>query len=1362
MNVSIRNLLCLIFLVISPLLSATTYYISPTGNDASGTGTISSPWFSLERAWTAVFAGDIIYVRGGTYAYTNSQRLYYKNGTTNNRIQILNYQNEKPIFDYSGYIAIQTDYGLFAVADYVTIKGLRITGLPQTSATWINHGFYLYQSNNWIIEQCEVDHIGGCGFVLENSSNVLFLNCDVHNCIDPLTEYNQANGFSITSSANTSTNITFRGCRSWMNSDDGYDFFGLAGSVVLDSCWAFWTGYDNNFNIVSTGNGFKLGPSSAYVTTNIRTLNNCLSFENTGNGFLCNNANHPEGHDYESTIYNSVAYRNGLAGESGNQIGFNFWDSNVANNFKNNIDFANLGKMYILPQWISTNNSWNGGVSVADNDFISLSSTGLDGPRQSDGSLPVSSFLQLATGSDLIDKGVDVGLPYGGSAPDLGAYEIQITNNAPNPLYVSSAIENATASRVEMTYDLFLANIVPNLSAFTVMVNSVVRTINSITISGTKVFLTLSSPIVYGDIVTVAYTKPSISPLQTSAGGMAASLSTQTVTNKVAAPVPVYISSAIENATPSIAEITYNMNLANISPVSSSFTVLVNSVARSINSVSISGTKVMLTLASPVIFGEIVSVAYTKPAGNPLQTPAGGQAASISSQTVTNKVSAPIPVFVSSSVENATPSRVDLAYSMALVNIIPAVSSFTVLVNSVSRGVNSVSISGTNVFLTLSSPVLFGESVTVAYVKPASNQLQTTAGGQAASIVAQIVTNKVSAPIPVFVSSTVENATPSRVDLVYNLALANIVPAASSFTVLVNSVARTVNSVSISGTNVLLTLSSPVLSGESVNVAYTKPSANPLQTSSGGLAATISAQTVTNRVSAPGIPMYVNSALENATPSKIDITYSLALASLVPAASSFTVLVNSVARTVSSVAVSGTKVTLTLANPVVYGDAITVAYTKPASNQLQTTSGGQAYTISAQTVKNNVSPPNPVYTSSVVENASPSKLEITYNLALANIVPAASSFTVLVNSAARTVSSAAISGTTVQLMLATAVGFGDVITVAYAKPASNPVQTASGGQAAAFTAQSVTNRVSAIPVPLFTGAGVENATPTVIELYYSLALANIIPSLSSFTVKVNSVTKNVIAVSITGSKVLLTVSNGIIAEDNVTVSYTKPAANPLQTPAGGMAATFGAQQVANKVSANGPVYVSSVIENTAPRVIRVTYNEVLNPSAPGVSAFLVLVNGVNRPIVSVSINGNTVILLLESRVSKGDVVTVSYTKPAGNPLQKATGGPAVSIGPQPVTNNVQDLTVVSEIRKGIISIYPNPARDFINFSTREVSSESHIIRIFDFSGKLCLETRIDPLVDNLRIPINLRSGVYVIHVIIGSITVFTHKLLVNN
>ena len=72
------------------------------------------------------------------------------------------------------------------------------------------------------------------------------------------------------------------------------------------------------------------------------------------------------------------------------------------------------------------------------------------------------------------------------------------------------------------------------------------------------------------------------------------------------------------------------------------------------------------------------------------------------------------------------------------------------------------------------------------------------------------------------------------------------------------------------------------------------------------------------------------------------MTYNLSLANMVPTSSAFTVMVNSVARTVNSVSISGTKVTLTLAGPVVSGNTITVAYTKPATNPLQTTSGGQA------------------------------------------------------------------------------------------------------------------------------------------------------------------------------------------------------------------------------------------------------------------------------------------------------------------------------------------------------------------------------------------------------------------------------------
>ena len=48
---------------------------------------------------------------------------------------------------------------------------------------------------------------------------------------------------------------------------------------------------------------------------------------------------------------------------------------------------------------------------------------GFRGPRNADGSLPNLSFLKLRSGSQMIDRGKDVELPYSGAAPDLGAYQ---------------------------------------------------------------------------------------------------------------------------------------------------------------------------------------------------------------------------------------------------------------------------------------------------------------------------------------------------------------------------------------------------------------------------------------------------------------------------------------------------------------------------------------------------------------------------------------------------------------------------------------------------------------------------------------------------------------------------------------------------------------------------------------------------------------------------------------------------------------------------------------------------------------------------------------------------------------------------
>ena len=84
--------------------------------------------------------------------------------------------------------------------------------------------------------------------------------------------------------------------------------------------------------------------------------------------------------------------------------------------------------------------------------------------------------------------------------------------------------------------------------------------------------------------------------------------------------------------------LTYNEALDPAStPVTTAFAVKVNDVARGISGVAISGSVVTLTLASPVVTGNTVTVGYTKPvSGAVLQDVAGNDAMTIVPQTVTN------------------------------------------------------------------------------------------------------------------------------------------------------------------------------------------------------------------------------------------------------------------------------------------------------------------------------------------------------------------------------------------------------------------------------------------------------------------------------------------------------------------------------------------------------------------------------------------------------------------------------------------------------------------------------------------------------------------------------------------------------
>ena len=197
-----------------------------------------------------------------------------------------------------------------------------------------------------------------------------------------------------------------------------------------------------------------------------------------------------------------------------------------------------------------------------------------------------TSDFHLQSGSPAIGKGLNItGITndFDGDAfsdpPTIGAYEYFVSAI---PVYKSSVIANATPSILEMNYNFSLASINPATSAFSVLVNSVARSVNSVAISGTKARLTLSTPVVYGDIITVSYSKPIVNPLQSLSGGEADNITSQTVTNNVASNVPVCSGSAIENATPALLGMTYNLTLANVVPAASAFSVLVNSQARTV------------------------------------------------------------------------------------------------------------------------------------------------------------------------------------------------------------------------------------------------------------------------------------------------------------------------------------------------------------------------------------------------------------------------------------------------------------------------------------------------------------------------------------------------------------------------------------------------------------------------------------------------------------------------------------------------------------------------------------------------------------------------------------------------------------
>jgi hypothetical protein len=269
------------------------------------------------------------------------------------------------------------------------------------------------------------------GFYLIKGADNLILNCDAYRNWDYISEGGKGgntDGFGCHPllGSNGKGNV-FRGCRAWFNSDDGYDCIRASESVTFDHCWAFYNGYSTEFQSLGDGNGFKAGGWGLVKDNRVpdsipmHIIQFCVAVRNRANGFY---SNHQPGGSY---WYNNTSYLNGT----------NFNMLNRSTNFaadttgyghviKNNLSLESrtYETQYIdAAKCVVENNSFSIPIKVTTADFVSVDQSQLVAPRKADGSLPDIDFLKLRKDSKLIDKGVNVGFPYKGKAPDLGAFE---------------------------------------------------------------------------------------------------------------------------------------------------------------------------------------------------------------------------------------------------------------------------------------------------------------------------------------------------------------------------------------------------------------------------------------------------------------------------------------------------------------------------------------------------------------------------------------------------------------------------------------------------------------------------------------------------------------------------------------------------------------------------------------------------------------------------------------------------------------------------------------------------------------------------------------------------------------------------
>lgn len=521
----------------------------------------------------------------------------------------------------------------------------------------------------------------------------------------------------------------------------------------------------------------------------------------------------------------------------------------------------------------------------------------------------------------------------------------------------------------------------PPATAFTVTHDGVLNPVTAVSVVGTQVRLTLQNKLTNAsgnaNLFTVAYTAPVPDVSQTNVAlqdavgnDMAAIVTPLVISNHVFDNTAPTLSSATINALGNEISLTWSEAMDAVSTsLASAYTVQTAEGGRirslAVSAVRVSGSNVVLVLAEPVTSSTAgIQVGYAAPATGTavLQDVAGNDAGSFATRGVSNAVDTALPTVAAGSFKDS--KTLVLTYSEDLTTAATApATAFSVTSAGKANAVTALKVVGKTIELSLTNAVVSGEDASWSYAAPAADRNATNAAVQdlAGNDMASVTAQKVDTTRATLLSANTGAAGNVLVMNFNEALLSTHMPAATTFQVLGSqSGLHTVSGVSVSGSAVNLSLSTPLLKGETVSMSYTADADNiassnaALQDLAGNDVLTLGTPqplAVANKVTAA---LLTKSLAMNATGqlNQLVLHFDSSLTGS-PAAAAFSVTSNGTANSVSAVRVSGNDVTLDLLTPLTSSTSavpVTVSYTAPAGNALQDSSGLAVGSFSATPV----------------------------------------------------------------------------------------------------------------------------------------------------------------------------------------------------------------------------------------------------------------------------------------------------------------------------------------------------------------------------------------------------------------------------